>query len=601
MIKMKRSILLLCLACGLEAFAQSEGISYQAVIVSERPVEVPGVDITSAYLAEVEITLRFTITDATGGTTYQETQATRTDAYGMVNVIIGQGTTTAASAMAFDQIDWDGAPRDLVVEVAQSGADFEAFSAQPLLFVPYAYHRTITATGTLTVDGATALHGHLTVDGITDLNSTLFVDGDAYMNNALDVDGPFTVLSASDLHGQVTIDAGTSGTESSYDAYALRVQGTQQGMALKLNGGVTESRNFITFFDGAGSAKGRIEGQTLSELHNSFRFIWDVTMGGFAEAFVVAEGIACSAQLDLGEAGVMVANATVAGAQWVELTYNMETNVGVSFLSGGADYAEWLERLDPEERIDAGDVVGLFGGRISKRTAGAQQVLAISTRPIVVGNLPAEGKEHLYERVGFIGQVLVKVAGQVRVGDLIVASGADDGFAVAMAEKDVPTELLDQVIGVAWEERAGGAGLVNVAVGMGRPGVARRVAQLEDEMAELREGLARLQALVEGKEVVDDGPSAATGSGTPASGTVHKPAAPKVASMDAERFEEWLALVGPAFDDAMADVRARFTTAGSDYQRFSDVKLLVDSPREALRAMHGGTFMPTFWKAMNAR
>jgi len=31
------------------------------------------------------------------------------------------------------------------------------------------------------------------------------------------------------------------------------------------------------------------------------------------------------------------------------------------------------------------------------------------------------------------------------------------------------------------------------------------------------------------------------------------------------------------------------------------VKLLVDSPREALRAMHGGTFMPTFWKAMNAR
>ena len=40
----------------------------------------------------------------------------------------------------------------------------------------------------------------------------------------------------------------------------------------------------------------------------------------------------------------MTANAVVMGAQWVELAYDREVNVGVSYQSGGADYAEWLER-----------------------------------------------------------------------------------------------------------------------------------------------------------------------------------------------------------------------------------------------------------------
>ncbi|MCB0785516.1 MAG: hypothetical protein KDC02_15090, partial [Flavobacteriales bacterium] len=61
-----------------------------------------------------------------------------------------------------------------------------------------------------------------------------------------------------------------------------------------------------------------------------------------------------------------------------------------------------------------GDVVGVHGGRISRRTEGAQHVLAISSRPIVLGNMPEEGLEHLYERVGFLGQVPVKVAGPVQ-------------------------------------------------------------------------------------------------------------------------------------------------------------------------------------------
>ncbi len=595
---MKKHFLLALILAPCIASAQTDGISYQAVIVSQEATEIPGVDITNAYLAGTDLTLRFTITDAEGATTYQETQATTTDAFGMVNVTIGQGEPTGESAMAFDRIDWNGTPKDLVVEVATNGGEFNAFSDQPLLFVPYAFHRNITATGSLIVDGPTALHSNVTIDGTTDLNGLLFVDGGTYLNNSLDVDGPVTVLSPSNLRGQVTIDAGTTGGQSTYDAYALRVQGTQQGVAVKLNGGVTESRNFITFFDGGGTAQGRIEGQTLSELHNSFRFIWDVTMGGFAEAFVVAEGVACSAQLDLGEAGVMVANATVAGAQWVELTYNLEANVGVSFLSGGADYAEWLERIDPLEHFSPGDVVGIHGGRISKRTKGAQQVLAISSRPIVLGNMPAEGQEHLYERVGFLGQVLVKVVGAVHVGDLIVPSGADDGFAVAFAPDKLPAARHAEVIGVAWEDRAGGAGLVNVAVGMGQQTLAGRVSALENELTSLRSDLDALKRMVQGGTMqrtvqpLSKQASTPPAPGTPSTGN---------ATMSDVDFEEWLHAVGPTFDNTMAKVRQRFEASGSDYRRFADVALLVDTPREALRAMHSGAFMPTLWEAMNKR
>ena len=34
----------------------------------------------------------------------------------------------------------------------------------------------------------------------------------------------------------------------------------------------------------------------------------------------------------------------------------------------GADYAEWLPRLHPDESIESGDVVGIFGGSVSKQT-----------------------------------------------------------------------------------------------------------------------------------------------------------------------------------------------------------------------------------------
>ena len=71
---------------------------------------------------------------------------------------------------------------------------------------------------------------------------------------------------------------------------------------------------------------------------------------------------------------------------------------GVVYNTTGADYAEYLPRLDPEEEIDAGDIVGVFGGKVTKQTRGAHQVMVISSAPAVLGNMP-QGEDHaLHEK-----------------------------------------------------------------------------------------------------------------------------------------------------------------------------------------------------------
>ena len=178
---------------------------------------------------------------------------------------------------------------------------------------------------------------------------------------------------------------------------------------------------------------------------------------------------------------------------------------GVTYESGSGDYAEWLERSDPAETIRFGDIVGVRGGRISRITAGADQLLVVSHKPIVLGNSPAPGREALSEKVAFMGQVPVKIIGQVRRGDFVLASGAGDGFGRAVAPGAMTAELSEQVVGVAWGESAIEIlKFVNVAVGL-RPmhaiGVAKaqqeQIRNLESKLASVETELVRVRKLGE--------------------------------------------------------------------------------------------------------
>ncbi|MCM2255674.1 MAG: hypothetical protein NDJ94_08390 [Vicinamibacteria bacterium] len=177
------------------------------------------------------------------------------------------------------------------------------------------------------------------------------------------------------------------------------------------------------------------------------------------------------------------------GIKYAKTTFS----AGVTYESGSGDYAEWLERLDPEEELAVADVVGVHAGRISKKTDGASQVMVVSLKPIVLGNMPDEGRKHLYEKVAFLGQTLVRIRGRFAKGDLILPSGANDGTAIAVSPEQMTPGQWGHVLGVSWDEGGrlfgGGVSLANVAVGLSASPMAGVM------RAELERSEARMQAL----------------------------------------------------------------------------------------------------------
>ncbi|CAN0603437.1 unnamed protein product, partial [Ectocarpus sp. 12 AP-2014] len=70
-------------------WAQTEGITYQAVLVDNNPNEIPGVDVPSNNIPNKDISVQFSILDALDNLEYQETHDTQTDDYGTINLMIG--------------------------------------------------------------------------------------------------------------------------------------------------------------------------------------------------------------------------------------------------------------------------------------------------------------------------------------------------------------------------------------------------------------------------------------------------------------------------------------------------------------------------------
>ncbi|HEX8852937.1 MAG TPA: hypothetical protein VF754_05595, partial [Pyrinomonadaceae bacterium] len=140
---------------------------------------------------------------------------------------------------------------------------------------------------------------------------------------------------------------------------------------------------------------------------------------------------------------------------------------GITLSGPGSDYAEWLPRVREKEEIEEGDIVGVFAGRVTRATEGAEQLMAISCRPIVLGNMPPAGSKHLYERVAFLGQVKVKVRGPVNAGDYVIASGLHDGTGRAVSPARLMPEHLAQILGRAWETNEDeGVHRINTVVGL---------------------------------------------------------------------------------------------------------------------------------------
>ena len=165
------------------------------------------------------------------------------------------------------------------------------------------------------------------------------------------------------------------------------------------------------------------------------------------------------------------------------------TGVGVAYESGSGDYAEWLERDNHKEVLTPGEVVGIRGGKISKEFEVAEKFMVISTAPAVLGNMPENAEmESVFEKVAFMGQVPVKVIGEVKKGDYILPSGNEDGFAMAVHPDDMQAKDFSRIVGIAWEESDGKKAFayVKTAVGINANDTAKMLEEMQALMNEMQ-------------------------------------------------------------------------------------------------------------------
>ncbi len=317
------------------------------------------------------------------------------------------------------------------------------------------------------------------------------------------------------IGGQLTVNTGntdqvkivsTNSTinQSSSGSYPLYISGAKAGILIR----VTETdpglaNNFITFWDDNPNAVGAIEGQTVDELHNDWTYVFWQTAQSLQMALSVAAIAADGLGVDDFDMAIIdgLELVDIAG-NWSAQAFQLEIEQGISYTSGSADYAEWLPRMSLAEQMAPGDIVGVVGGKITKQTTGVNQLMVISSAPMVLGNVPEAGKEKDYEKVAFMGQVPVRVRGIVNIGDYIIASGNNDGFGIAVGEEKMTAEDYVKMVGIAWSESrmTNGVSFINTVVSANNNVLAPRMAQMQRERDELKNQMDAVITYLQSKD-----------------------------------------------------------------------------------------------------
>ena len=217
-----------------------------------------------------------------------------------------------------------------------------------------------------------------------------------------------------------------------------------------VNNSLNNNNEYIRFEDKDGRRMGTIQAENLSEWRDN-TFLNDVYMLDLIAGFIGVDPLQA----------IIGANAAISNLLY---DYN---RIGVAYESGHGDYAEWLERYDHSEYLTAGDIVGVKAAKITKDLTDFEQVMVVSYKPIILGNIPDENKTHLGNNIAFMGQVPVKVIGPVSSGDYIVAHGEISGYGKAINPKEMKTENFKFAVGRSWDTNLNdGPKLINTVVGI---------------------------------------------------------------------------------------------------------------------------------------
>jgi hypothetical protein len=192
---MRKIVYLIALFCTSFFYAQTSGITYQAVIYYPNGQNIPGVDIQKSPMANKSVCLQFSLTDNLSQLEYQEVIQATTDEFGMVNLIIGSGNQTGGYASSFNAIVWNANIKKLKVQLDVNGTcqQFVVLSDNPLSAVPFAY-AAVTANS---VSGVVPIqNGGTGATNIADVKINLQIDN---VDNTSDSNKPISIATQTAL------------------------------------------------------------------------------------------------------------------------------------------------------------------------------------------------------------------------------------------------------------------------------------------------------------------------------------------------------------------------------------------------------------------
>lgn len=122
-------LFILLFTFAVKGYSQSpQGINYQAVIRNS----------SGSPISSQNVGIKFSIRNGSSTVVYSETHAVTTNAFGLVNLVIGQGTIVSGT---FNSIDWGNGTYTTELAVDNNGGtNYVTMGSQQLMSVPYALY-----------------------------------------------------------------------------------------------------------------------------------------------------------------------------------------------------------------------------------------------------------------------------------------------------------------------------------------------------------------------------------------------------------------------------------------------------------------------------
>ena len=195
-------LLITTITLSLSSFGQApEGFKYQAVLR----------DAGNLTLNNQAVGMQLTIIQdsVTGTAIYTETFAPITNAYGLVNLEIGSGTTVDT----FTSIDWSNGTYFIETSAdLTGGTSYEVMGASQLMSVPYALYAKTSGDGPAGAVGPQGPAGNNGTNGITGPAGAQGVPGNNGINGATGPIGPQGIPGANGANG-ITGPTGLQGND----------------------------------------------------------------------------------------------------------------------------------------------------------------------------------------------------------------------------------------------------------------------------------------------------------------------------------------------------------------------------------------------------